>query len=73
MNHVYMLDEPRSAILNYALFTLAVVCLLAIGVLTMAGVSYAEEGHGLHPYIVTVGVSLLSVVGYKACSMLCDD
>lgn len=82
MNHVYMQEESSitviqegasDTIMNYVLFMTAIVCLIAIGILTMMGVSYAEEGHGLHPIIVSVGVSLLSILGYKACAMVCED
>lgn len=58
--------------MNYLLFATAIAALFGIGLLTMMGVSYHVEGQGLHPALVSVGIVVLSVAGFKACSMVCD-
>lgn len=73
MNYIDNIQVPRNALMNYALFALAFVCLLGMGVLTMLAVAYADGEQGLHPYIVSVGVAVLAVIGFKACGMVCED
>ena len=73
MNYIDNITQPKDVAMNYVLFALAIMCLIGIGVFTMAGIGYAEGEWGLHPAIVSFAVAVLSIVGYKACSMVCED
>jgi hypothetical protein len=61
-----------SNIMNYALFSLAIACLIGMGVLTMMACAYADGDSGLHPAIVSVCVAVLAILGFKACSLVCE-